>query len=225
MIPTNPPVAATPPASEEERPGRLSRLRSRQAGHPSGLLGRAIGRLMVKDTRRHNDRSLDLLALTEPMTVLEVGYGQGRTLARLLGAGHRVLGVDVSETMRRQATARNRTACRDGRAALVTGDGRTVPFDTASADAALTTHTVYFMDDPATTIAEIARVLRPGGRLVVACHLGDDPMPAWMDPTVYRIPTRAQLEKMLEDAGFAHVTGHGDGAAYPTYWFVADLPA
>ncbi len=211
------------PAMRARRPGWLGRLRSSQAGCPTGLLGRAIGRAMVKDTARHNDRCRELLDLRSPVTVLEVGYGQGRTVERLVAAGHRVLGVEVSETMRRQATARNRAACGDGRATLVTGDGRTLPFDTASADVALSAHTVYFMDDPALTLADVARVLRPGGRLVIACHVGDDPMPEWMDPTVYRIPAAAELDLMLRQAGFAEITRDDDGAAYPTHFFVADL--
>ena len=61
---------------------------------------------------------------------------------------------------------------------------------------------------------------------MVACHVGDDPMPAWMDRTVYRIPTVAEIEAMLHDAGFTRVTTIGDDPApYPTYWFVADLPS
>ncbi len=64
---------------------------------------------MVKDTADANDRALALLDLTAPRTVLEVGFGQGRTAAVLLDAGHRVIGVDPSTTMVKQATARNRS--------------------------------------------------------------------------------------------------------------------
>ena len=206
-------------------PGLIGRIRSRQAGHPSGLLGRVIGRAMVKDTAAANDRALELLELGEPSTVLEVGYGQGRTAATLLDQGHRVLGVEVSDTMVNQARARNRRACRDGRAELRGGDGRTVPFDDATADAAVTVHTIYFMPDPAATIAEVARVLRPGGRFVLACRVGDDPMPAWMDPGVYRIPTIAEIEAMLGAAGFAPVAHHpGDESTHCTHWFLAERP-
>ena len=208
------------------KPGLIGRIRSRQAGHPSGLLGRIIGRAMVKDTAMANDRALDLLDLGEPRTVLEVGFGQGRTAAKLVDQGHGVIGVEVSETMVNQARARNRKACADGRAELVPGDGRTVPFGDHTADAAFTVHTIYFMPDPTTTLAEVARVLRPGGRLVVACRVGDDEMPAWMDPDVYRIPTIAEIEAMLHAAGFAQITRHaGDGASFHTHWFAADLPA
>ena len=210
--------------TKEQHPGRIGRLRSRQAGHPSGLLGRIVGRAMVKDTAAANDHALELLALDAPTTVLEVGFGQGRTAAKLLAAGHQVLGVEVSATMVRQATARNRAACADGRAELVAGNGRTLPFADRSAAAALTVHTVYFMPDPAVTVTEIARVLQPGGRLAMAARIGDDPMPAWMDPAIYRIPTAARIDELFGQAGF-EVEHHSPEDSHSTHLFVGRLPA
>ena len=208
------------------RPGAFGRLRSRQAGHPSGLLGRIIGRAMVKDTAAPNDRALAVLDLDEAATVLEIGFGQGRTAALLVEQGQRVLGVEVSDTMVNQATARNRRACRDGRAELVRGDGRVMPFDDDAADAAFTAHTIYFMPEPQTTLTDVARVLRPCGRFVIACRVGDDEMPAWMDPSIYRIPTVSEIEMMLGTAGFDSITHQpGDASSHLTHLFVADLPA
>ena len=208
------------------RPGLVGRIRSRQAGLPTGPLGRIIGRAMVKDTAAANDRALALLDLGQPRTVLDVGFGHGRTAAKLLAAGHRVLGVDASPTMVSQATARSRAACRDGRATLVHGDGIASPFPTGSADAALTVHTLYFMADPATTMVDIARVLRPGDRMVIACRTSDDPIPRWMDPNVYRIPASAQLDRLLRVAGFIVTTHHASsGDPHHTNWFVGDLPS
>jgi SAM-dependent methyltransferase len=208
----------------DRRPGFVGRLRSRQAGHPRGLLGRIIGRLMVKDTASANDRALAKLDLTNPRTILDVGFGQGRTAAVLVRAGHHVLGVDPSTTMVSQATARNRTACRDGRATLHHGNGITIPFPDDSADAAITAHTIYFMPDPAATIADIARVLRPGGTLVIACRTSDDDIPAWIDPIVYRIRSADDITAMLRAAGFDHIEHEpGDAATHFTHLFVARL--
>ncbi len=88
-------------------PGIVGRFRSRQSGHPSGLIGRIFGRVMVRDTADANDRAVQLLALDRPTTVVEVGFGQGGTVGLLVERGYRVLGVDSSLTMVRQAVARN----------------------------------------------------------------------------------------------------------------------
>jgi SAM-dependent methyltransferase len=165
---------------------------------------------MVSATAGANERALAALDLSDPCTVLDVGFGQGRTVALLVRDGHRVLGVDASPTMVRQATARNRLACRDGRAQLRDGDGITIPFPDVSADAA--------------TLADIARVLRLGGRLVVACRTSDTATPAWMDPDVYRIPSAAQIVTMLHDVGFAQIEHHpGDESNNDVHLFVARL--
>jgi SAM-dependent methyltransferase len=207
------------------RPNLINRIRSRQAGHPSGLLGRVIGRLMVKDTAGSNDRALELLELDEPRTLLEVGFGQGRTAAKLSDQGHRVVGVEVSETMLAQATARNRAACRDGRVQLHLGDGRSLPLEDDVADVAFTAHTIYFMDDPQETQNEIARVVKPGGRFVLACRVSDDRMPEWMDRDIYRLPSIDQVQTMLGAAGFTDIAHHrGDETTHMTHWFVAELP-
>jgi SAM-dependent methyltransferase len=179
---------------------------------------------MVKDTADANDRALAKLDLTQPRTILEVGFGQGRTAAILLQAGHHVIGVDPSTTMVSQATARNRAACRDGRATLKQGDGITIPFPPDTADAAVTAHTIYFMTDPAATIVDIARVLKPGGTLVIACRTTEDDTPTWMDPDVYRIRSTGEITAMLTTAGFTDIEHErGDDSRNATHLFVARL--
>ena len=206
------------------RPGAVARFRSRQSGHPTRLVGRIFGRAMVKDTADANDRALALLDLTAPRTVLEVGFGQGRTAAVVLDAGHHVIGVDPSTTMVKQATTRNRTACRDRRADLRHSDGTNIAFDDNSADVAFSVHTVYFMPNPTATFTEIARVLRPGGTLVLACRTSDTPAPTWMDPDVYRIPTASDLTAMLTAAGFHRIDHHTvDTAGYELHLLAAHL--
>lgn len=206
------------------RPGLIGRLRSRQSGLPSGLLGRIVGRAMEGATKDANDRALAALDLSQARTVLEVGFGQGRTVSDLISGGHRVLGIDASPTMVRQATGRNRAACRDGRATLRHGDGITVPFPDGSADAAITVHTIYFMPDPAATLTEIRRVLRPGGTLVIACRTSDTATPAWMDPAVYRIRPAAAITAMLLAAGFDQIDHQsGDKSNHDTHLYVARL--
>jgi ubiquinone/menaquinone biosynthesis C-methylase UbiE len=176
-------------------------------------------------TADSNDRALSMLDLSQPSTVLDIGFGQGRTASVLLRDGHRVIGVDASPTMVKQATARNRAACGDGRATLRHGDGITIPFTDHTADAAITVHTIYFMPDPAATLADITRVLRPGGTLAIACRTSDTPTAAWIDPEVYRIPSAGEVIDMLNTAGFTRVEHQpGDSSNHDIHCFAARLP-
>lgn len=160
---------------------------------------------MVPTTAPANDAAIDALDLATPSVVLEVGFGQGRTVARLAALGHHVIGIDPSPTMVRQARAHNRRAVQAGTVRLEAGDGIHLPLDNDLADAALTVHTIYFMNEPATTLTEIARVLRPGGTLALACVVSDDGLDPWKDPTVYRTPSIDDVHSHFATAGFVRV--------------------
>lgn len=126
--------------------------------------------------------------------------------------------------MVKQATARNRTACRDGRADLRHSDGTTIAFADDTADVACSVHTVYVMPDPTRIFAEIARVLRPDGGFVLACRTSDTPAPAWMDPDIYCIPTAGHVTSMITTAGFYRVDHQTvDAAGYTLHLFAAHL--
>lgn len=182
--------------------GVLSRLVSREAAHPSGFLGATIGRIWLRETATVNDA---VLAAVDPQageTILEIGHGPGRLLSRVLETAIEAVGVEVSPTMSRQAHSRNRQAAADGRLTLLVGDGILLPVADQSVDAVAAVHTIYFWPDPQTSIAECARVLRPGGRLVIASRDGARPVPRRLDPTIYSIPTSEDLNVWMTDAGF-----------------------
>jgi ArsR family transcriptional regulator len=106
-----------------------------------------------------------LLALLPPgWTVADLGCGTGALTAALARHVRRVVAVDQSAAMLR--AAERRTAALDNvelhRSAL---EG--LPLEDASCDAALAVLTLSWVADEAPVLAEAARVLRPGGRLVV----------------------------------------------------------
>lgn len=211
--------------AERTTPGVLSRLRSRQSGRPHGLLGRAIGRLMVKETALGNDRNLELLGSVDGQTVLDLGFGQGRMVQILAERGATVFGSEVSRTMLMQATRRNRRAIAAGTVDLRLSDGVDIPFDTNSCDAIVTAHTIYFWQDPQATLTDMCRVLRPGGYLTLAYNCSDDGVPEWMDPDVFSMYTMFEVIKMLEVAGFVDVEAAGAKDAPPAMrWVRAKNP-
>jgi hypothetical protein len=68
--------------------------------------------------------------------------------------------------------------------------------------------TLYFWPDPETTLAEIARDLCPGGRVVLAFRDGDLPAPSRFDPRVYRLHRADDVARMLKQVGFTDIETH-----------------
>jgi ubiquinone/menaquinone biosynthesis C-methylase UbiE len=96
--------------------------------------------------------------------VLELGFGPGHLQEHLHAAGIQVFGLDESRQMARQAARR---LARGGfPARLARGLAQSLPYPTGSFDSAAATFPTPYIVDPR-TLAEVRRVLRPGGRLVV----------------------------------------------------------
>jgi ubiquinone/menaquinone biosynthesis C-methylase UbiE len=95
-----------------------------------------------------------------PGRILEIGVGTGLIAAALGDLGRDVVGVDLSERMLGHAA--NRMPGRLARA-----DASKLPVATGSIDVCLAVHLMHLVGDAPTVVAEVARVLRPGGRWVV----------------------------------------------------------
>jgi SAM-dependent methyltransferase len=199
-----------------------SRYLSRQAARPRGAAGRLLARIWVTETAAVNDVATDLLAPRPGLSVLEIGFGPGRTLGRLAAAGAQVTGVEISPAMLAAAARRNADPVATGRMHLHLGDGTTLPAPDDSIDAVLAVHTLYFWPDPAATLTEAARVLRPGGRLVLAFRAGDHPLPRRFDRDVYHVPTTEHATRWMLAAGFTGIAVHTRPDLAPTVvWLTA----
>ena len=103
-------------------------------------------------------------ARIEPgMTVVDVGTGTGFLAEAAVQAGARVIGVDLSEGMLAQVT--NRLAGKPFEARR--SDPASLPLREAEADAVVANMFLHHAEDPPATIGEMARALKPGGRLVI----------------------------------------------------------
>jgi len=111
----------------------------------------------------------DRLALAVGERVLDVGCGCGATsleLADAVGPTGTVVGLDVSAPMLERA--RTRAGERPG-VSFVVADAQTFVFEPASFDAVCSRFGVMFFDDPVAAFANLARAVRPGGRLAFVC--------------------------------------------------------
>lgn len=119
--------------------------------------------------RRWGRRTLARLALNGDETVLDAGAGTGRDTAKLLDLLPRgqVIAVDGSTSMLRQLTAN--LAGRLGRVRVVNAD-LTRPLPLAEpVDAVFSVAAFHWIHDHGALFANLARVIRPGGQLVVDC--------------------------------------------------------
>ena len=112
---------------------RLAAVIARQSSRPSGGLGRLWGPLLDRGTRVANRHAFDALDLARDTDVLEVGFGGGRLLSRILDAtAGDVAGLELSEVMIARSERRFKREIGAGRLRLATGAVSARPFDGAS---------------------------------------------------------------------------------------------
>jgi arsenite methyltransferase len=118
------------------------------------------------DVAAQRRRVLELLALRPGEHVLDVGVGPGLLAleaARAVGPTGRVCGIDVSPSM--LAIARRRTG--EAGVELAQGGATAIPYSDASFDVAVSTQVLEYVADVPAALAELHRVVRPGGRVLL----------------------------------------------------------
>ena len=114
-------------------------------------------------------------------TVLEIGFGTGLNLPHMPSAVTRLLAVDPMERGRHLAA--DRIAATTVPVEFVGLDGESLPVEDGSMDAVLATWTLCTIPDPSAAIAEVRRVLRPGGTFHFVEHgcSPDEKVRKWQD--------------------------------------------
>jgi arsenite methyltransferase len=155
------------------------------------------------------DTALARALLSRNAIAVDIGSGTGFIAAALAPMVSHVICIDSSEEMLR--VARHNLGMFQNVDYRV-GDGTAIPLDDSSVDAALANMYLHHVDDPPRAVAEIARVLRPGGRLVITDM--DTHTHEWMRKEMADVWLgfeRPQVERWLADAGFDDVTVDGTG--------------
>jgi SAM-dependent methyltransferase len=196
------------------------------ARRPSGWLGR---RTYGDAPKAHEASFRAVMEWLGPITgqeCLEIGFGGGVLVERTLVAGAtRVAGIDHSPDMVKVARQRNGAAVASGRADLRLGDAGSLPWPEHSFDAAFSANVFFFVEEPERALGELFRVLRPGGRLVIATMGAPLPAPSLRRWWLYgpmgqalRVYTDAEMAAMYEQAGFREVrvesTGDSENGLY-----------
>jgi ubiquinone/menaquinone biosynthesis C-methylase UbiE len=192
----------------------VSRYLAAQFARPRGLIGRRlIGPWLDRIARPSNRLAFHLLDAQPGERVLEVGFGGGGLLASLLASdAGQAIGVDVSQAMLARARLRFRREIGAGRLSLLQASVDDLRIEDASVDKAASVASLYFWPDSAAGLSELARVMRPGGRLVLVFEPADE-LRKWPGHRFgFRLFEREEVIALVKAAGFrveAVETGYG----------------
>lgn len=158
----------------------------------------------------------DWLNISRGGVALDVGCGPGNvtaTLADAVGPDGLALGVDISEPMLARAVRSNSKP----QLGFMKADAQRLPLRDDTVDAVVSIAVLQLVPDPSAAVAEMARVLRPGGRLAIMVPTAGRPGPFWrlLPNTGAYIFGDDELGDILEDNGFGSVRTKNVG---PLQW-------
>ena len=119
------------------------------------------------DVRRRRRIASEALSPGPGDCVVDIGCGPGfhvAELAEMVGGGGHVIGVDLSDTMLASAAVRNADRAN---VEFLSGDAVDLPVSDSSVDGAVAVQVYEYVHDVAGALAEVFRVLKPGGRLAI----------------------------------------------------------
>lgn len=200
-----------PPGGGKSGSGLAGRLIDLTARRPHGWVARKTYGGAQGAPKGHEeifDRVLGAVGVVHGERCLEIGCGGGRLLERLLAAGATVAGLDHSRDMIELSRARNQAALNSGAVELKLGDAGELPWPDGSFAVVVSANAFFFFERPKQVLAEMFRVLSPGGPVVIATVPG--PLPErslrnwWVAVwgAAMHVYDDETMRSMLEAAGF-----------------------
>jgi SAM-dependent methyltransferase len=171
-------------------------------GEFEGVLGLVSGLVMSVGRGRRARLVAELAGVGPGDRVVDVGSGPGRFLREAAERGAVAVGVEPSGQMRRVAGWRTPGSLRD-RVQVVEGTAERLPLEDGAATVVWAVASFHHWADEEAGLAEAYRVLRPGGRLLIAERLARPR--GWLRGHALTWEQGAQLVAQVERAGFAEV--------------------
>ena len=179
-------------------------LRS-QFGKPSGLFGALfMGPILNLSNTRLVNAAVELLDPQPSDTVLDIGFGGGLSLLTLAAKAPRakIVGVDYSHEMVDAAARLVREKKLDARVSVKWGDVAKLPFRAGTFHKVLTVNSLYYWPELIASLREVARVMKPGGRLAAGFRSATSLGPLTRDWEGFWLYEPREFAAIMREAGF-----------------------
>lgn len=173
----------------------------RQCGKPSGWFGRLQLWRMNRSHASLTDWALTHVSVGAADTIVDIGCGGGRTVGKLAAAAPngRTYGIDYSDTSVAASMKANRALISSGRVEIRQASVSQLPFPDCVFDLATAIETHYYWPNLKADLAEILRVLKPGGALMIAAE-------AYKGGKYDRVLRRLEMLQQRGIMNYAHLT-------------------
>lgn len=188
----------------------FSKPLARHLRKPEGIFGRLTARMMNSTNTVMTATAIDLLNITPNDHVLDIGFGGGDSLGQLLHKAHNghVTGLEMSAAMLKSAAKQYRNAISRDHLSLKEGAIEELPFEAAQFDRICTLNTIYFWQDIEKATAELYRVCKPGGKIVIAYRPRSVMQDMKFSQYGFNLDQADKLAHLLRDVGFQHIADH-----------------
>jgi len=188
-------------ANLEEVP-KLNKPFKKQFSIPKGYLGRIAGNIMAFENKQLNNWTLSLLNIAENDHILEVGYGPGVCMKKILQDYPKVTihGIDVSQTMKEQAENRLKEYIEDQRARIMLGDIEKKKLSSQQYNKVLSVNNYTIWDRPKKVLEKLYRSMKINGTIAITMQPREE--------NASTIKTRMfanQIYRDLSNCGFTNI--------------------
>ena len=186
---------------------------ARQLSNPTGIIGKfVLGPLWNKRNAKLNEVTFAQLEVKEEDRVLDIGFGGGYLLDRIIPKVKRGLGVgiDVSPVMVENCRARYQEEIKAGRVDIQWGRAETLPYPDEYFTKVSSVNSLFYWRDVEQGIAEIYRVLQKEGKIILTYTCKKDLEKKGFGQYGVKPYEEEEVQQMLVRAGFSEIKGIRD---------------
>jgi len=179
--------------------------RAKQLREPEGAVGVAVAHWTSEHNKAANEKTVAELGIEPGSRVLEIGFGDGRTVPKVIAQadGVQYTGIDISSTMVEEASRFNEELVSSGKASFVLGSSQKMPFEDNTFERVFSIGVIHFWTEPKVALEEVHRVLRPGGLMLMGC-LAPQGAPVFARPEYgFHLREASAWKKLCGAAGFS----------------------